>query len=708
MADSSGPTITLTGERASVGMGRSVIFTATARQHAGGPAVGVELWPCAEGKRWGAPVVTNTHGIARFSLPFPNPGSAQVSVVARSPIRPPDACWIWAPETSDHQTVYLLKRFMLRAPVSSATLRLSCDDAFHAYLNGQMLGEGGDFHRMAVFSGLEKRLRVGENLLAVEGFNGTGPAGLVARLEMRTGRSEQAIATDGTWEAFAEKPEGWPAAASQSGAPAHVVAPVGGGVWADAPVGWPSLVTQKAFWVGSTPPAQLACSNTVRIRVEQRRITRVPVDPDHLVGMEWEPWFTPLNAHWDLAEAVPVVGNYDSFNRDVIRQHALWMTEAGIDFLLVDWSNNLWDKKHWSERTPGVEDLIRATTLTLDVYAEMRREGIQVPQITLLLGLDNGPATTTEALHEEMAWVYEHYVQNPRYRGLWLNYAGRPLIVPFDGGGPNFRKSQPPLEESPFTVRWMGSQLQINHLDRAGYWSWMDGSLLPVTTYCQGKPEALTITPAFFADGGWTYPPAYGRRGGATYLTQWNEAFRVRPRFLIINQWNEFAGQPDGGGYGPKKDQYVDCYSPELSDDIEPTSLTTKAYRGSGGWGYSYYNMTSALIRLYHAPKPNSTLLAVSQPLNGAIVHGDLLRVEWTTAGLPARRFTLRLDGRVAARVVGANSVSLSTRGLAPGRHMLSVTAEGASTRYALSSDQEDGGPERSGMVVGSVKFVVR
>lgn len=60
---------------------------------------------------------------------------------------------------------------------------------------------------------------------------------------------------------------------------------------------------------------------------------------------------------------VKVCCRYDSYNTDVIKQHSIWMSEAGIitflfilfifsllihiigvDSLIVDWTNNLWGK----------------------------------------------------------------------------------------------------------------------------------------------------------------------------------------------------------------------------------------------------------------------------------------------------------------------------------------------------------------------------
>ena len=54
-----------------------------------------------------------------------------------------------------------------------------------------------------------------------------------------------------------------------------------------------------------------------------------------------------IHFQYDMAEGVPLVGRYDSFNEDVIRQHAIWFAETGIDFLLIDWTNNLWGLTNW-------------------------------------------------------------------------------------------------------------------------------------------------------------------------------------------------------------------------------------------------------------------------------------------------------------------------------------------------------------------------
>ncbi|MDA8375851.1 MAG: hypothetical protein M0Z50_02015 [Planctomycetia bacterium] len=455
---------------------------------------------------------------------------------------------------------------------------------------------------------------------------------------------------------------------------------------------------EAVFPVGRPMPGGALNSNTVVVTVKARKVI-MPVPRRHLVGIDYEPWFTPLNMTWNTAEAVPMLGKYSSFNPAVIRQHALWLDQMGINYILIDWSNNLWGKTRFSQRSPGAKQLTAATTLLLKTYAQMRRQGIATPEVTLLLGIDNGPVTTTTAVNGEIAWIYRKYIQNSRYAGLWLNYHKKPLIVVFNGGGPPFLAAklaadEPPINTHDFTVRWMASQLQnAPHFARAGYWSWMDGSIHPIPTYHGKQCEALTITPAFFADGGWLAPTARARDNGCTFIRELNTALRYRPHFLNICQWKEFAGQPIGQGYGPAHNNYVDCYNTHLNNDIEPTSLTACAYRGCGGWGFYYLNLTRACINLYHQKVPRTTIVAIGAPHRNAAISANAktMLVRWACAGRPPRSFTLLIDGSVAAADINpaARAYTLKRSGLKPGRHDLTLLANGGISYFKLSYTHE-------------------
>jgi len=250
-------------------------------------------------------------------------------------------------------------------------------------------------------------------------------------------------------------------------------------------------------------------SNKIDVDVRRRDIPQRPEHPTAFVS-QWEPWFAP-GSMWTTAQAVPLVGFYDFTDPDVIRQHLLWLMDSGADAVLFDWSNHIWDCKHWDERGDGVNAIVHNTELALEVMADMRDEGLPVPQAIIMPGLSNGPPATMEALNEELNWIYQYMVRNPRFKGLWYEYDGKPLTVILDTGAmgvkegktetafrvpffkqtlgwtaeqiDDLRRRNPPVDSSRFTIRWMSSQNQLTGHDKLGYWSWMDGSLKPTVTY---------------------------------------------------------------------------------------------------------------------------------------------------------------------------------------------------------------------------------
>ena len=66
---------------------------------------------------------------------------------------------------------------------------------------------------------------------------------------------------------------------------------------------------------------------------------------------------------------------YSSFHVGVIRQHAIWLIEAGITCIEIDWSNSLWGHQRWAARGAGAQQLNNATALALHTYAQMRLDG---------------------------------------------------------------------------------------------------------------------------------------------------------------------------------------------------------------------------------------------------------------------------------------------------------------------------------------------
>lgn len=677
-------TISISVNRDNVEMGRDVTVEASVVDAQGQPGAGWLLVPYVNERRWGSHESTDAQGKAVFHFPLPNPGLAEIVVCGKGPEKSGLSQWIWSESPAQQScTRYFAKTFELSGAVKDAVLYVVADDSAELFLNGETIGNVVAWQTPTVRKNLARNLRVGLNTLAVAVRNGDGPACVMARLDISGETQGTVIQTNDSWRAWTAAPQGWPLPDAATGQPIVVLGPANAGLWSPTMQGWPEITNQSELMVGRLI-GDGTRSNVAAVRVG-RWVSTPRAKSDRLVCVQWEPWFTPQNAYWQTAQAVPVMGLYDSFDRDVLRQHILWFAALGIDFIMPDWSNHIWGKQHWDERPDGTNEIIHATGLLLEALADIREEGIEVPKVVLMPGLTNGPKAAMEAMNEQLAWVYHSWVRNPRFAGLWQDYDGKPLVVILDTAAAA-PKDTTPVDETHFTVRWMSTQLQLTKHEELGYWTWMDGSLRPVVTYRDGQPEVVTVTPAYFAEYGWTGEKARGRRGGTTYIESFKAALETHPRVVQLHQWNEYAGQPEGQGFGPNHDRYVDSYSVELSDDLEPVSLTAPGYRGDkGGWGYYFINLTQALLELYRGKSEGDTLLATY-----ATLKGNTLEVEWSVAGKEPDSYTVAIDGKVIGENLKGAGTSIPVDDLTSGKHALTLIANGTQTHFALSKTEMD------------------
>ncbi len=444
-----------------------------------------------------------------------------------------------------------------------------------------------------------------------------------------------------------------------------------------------------------------------------------------LIGIQYENWFTPHNATWDTAEAIPILGKYSSYDPSILRKHFASFNDLGIDWLLIDWSNMLWSKPAWEAHQGATQELEETVAVMFKTAAELEKEGQYAPKMVFMLGLQNGPPVPDgmQRLNGIIAWIKTKYLDKPAYKNLWLRYDGKPLLTilyfPSDPCAQikaDLSKSQ--LEASDWTVRWMASQLQYNHADSCGMWSWMDGDIRQTVTRHNDEAEEVVVTPSCFQlpSKGWRHPSATGRDHGAPYIDSWRVAFESRPKFIQIHQWNEFAGQSEGeglpGDYWPgsevqpsKTPVYGDEYNLELSDDIEPTRLTGCAYRGCGGWGYYYMNLTKALISLYRGETPDATVLALSALFQPVAFKGDHFPLRWSVLGKAPAAYTVSLDERPVAQNLHTSEYSLDCSKLAPGKHRITLLAAGAQTYYDLDPAKLTTRSAQSLPVTSSIEF---
>src|SRR5262249_50236813 len=130
--------------------------------------------------------------------------------------------WIWYPEGEPTRDAPVAARSFRRTfelpegkHIDRAVLRLTVDDRFTAYLNGQLVGSHANWMSGREFTDVARRLRPGKNVLAVRGENGPGPkganpAGLACNLEVVLGGGETVVLrSDRDWRCSPAEPDGW-------------------------------------------------------------------------------------------------------------------------------------------------------------------------------------------------------------------------------------------------------------------------------------------------------------------------------------------------------------------------------------------------------------------------------------------------------------------------------------------------------------------
>ncbi|MHB1462913.1 MAG: glycoside hydrolase family 71/99 protein [Armatimonadota bacterium] len=662
--------ITVSSDKTAIGMGQCVQLTASAKTADGKPAVGWTLLPYVNGQRWGAHEIADANGKAHFQIPLPRVGIQQITVGAVQQLDD-TAHWIWAQRSTDNQIITASHSYDLPWQPTKAVLWSAADNQATMTINGKPAGvfTGWTDAKATVLD--PKLFHPGPNKFEARVENSNGPGGFIMRLELSNGQKQLTLVSDGSWM-YTEGSGNLTAVKDLGGAHSAI--------WTMP--GWPNANLRQQLYTAAVCPKEMPLSNTISVQVDRRKLQAPPKDPDHLVIMQWENWYGPTMYNWQTSHAVPLVGFYQTADENVLRQHIIWMIEAGTDIIQCDMSNNIWDAKTWDERSGMSDNLIFVNGLMMETLAKMRDEGIDVPKFIALSGVNNTPNALT-VINGQLNHLYQSYINNPRFSDLWYRYEGKPLIVILDP--PSFLKDKLDKTDPRWTIKPCNVHMEKFSWQRdIGYWSWMDTDATLVRN-SKGEAEQITASVGCFTEKGWKDPLTRGRRGGATLVEDWALVMKDRPRFVNIHQFQEFAGQIEGEGSGGNPDMYVDSYSVDLSDDLEPVSLTAPGYRGNGGWGYYYLNLNKALVDMLRQKTPETTVLVVAKPDRRHEVSGNSMELQWRSVGKPlAQGVTVAIDGKVVATGLKKQNSQLDISKLKLGLHTITLTAPGAQQRYRL------------------------
>jgi len=286
------------------------------------------------------------------------------------------------------------------------------------------------------------------------------------------------------------------------------------------------------------------------------------------------------NHHWAESE----FGYYLSTDEYVIRKHAQFLADAGVDAVVFDLSNQATYTDNYM--------------LLCDVYMDIRSKGGTTPQIIFLCPF-GAPLADPDLVVNS---VYNHLYSPGRYSELWFEWDGKPLIL----ANADFVSEQ--VQKDYFTFR-RPMPYGIDGPNDSDQWGWME--MYPQHEFydSSSNTEEMTVSAAqsIYKSGSSYYTSQMSDERGAmgrswhngskdtgtgavnygyNFQEQWDHALDKDPEFVFLASWNEWAAsrydEEVGGAY---PSYYTDCvfwdsYDQEYSKDIEPMK---------GGHGDNYY-----------------------------------------------------------------------------------------------------------------------
>ena len=261
-------------------------------------------------------------------------------------------------------------------------------------------------------------------------------------------------------------------------------------------------------------------------------------------------------------------GDANQPNNDLLDYHADLLSRAGVDLVVLDFSNGA------ADFTPNGPTYLTATRALCNRWQWRLNNGYPTPKIAFFVR-NQATLATVESTY------FNAY--NP---GLFFNYLGKKLLLvaqPNDAlgqGDPN----QPAVPTSGLFANYTARHCW--GLDNSGScWQFKVNSATPPQPfYYNGQPEQVCAPVATQAtymttDGINPAPGAQGRQGG-NYFTRYMDFARTsNAKFVFIHSWNEWNA---GNWNTQAAPNFVDQWLTEYSADIEPMS---------GGHGWTYYDL---------------------------------------------------------------------------------------------------------------------
>ena len=316
-------------------------------------------------------------------------------------------------------------------------------------------------------------------------------------------------------------------------------------------------------------------------------------------------WGTPqtLEYYWEQ----PLLGYYQTTDKWVLRKHAEWLADAGVDAVFFDCTN-------------GDRTWMASTEALMETWDQAQKDGVNVPKIAFILNF--WPVPTTQA---SLRQLYKDIYQPHRYENLWFYWKGKPCIMAYPEA----------LDDSPgdreiaefFTFR-PGQPDYVDGPDpkRNDQWGWLEtypqhGYVATVGADGKTQYEQVTVGIAQNTNpdrrghcGAFNTKDAYGRNWsvrngfdprpdgylyGWNFSEQWDRAYELDPELVFVTGWNEYATDKwkPGAPWNGVPFSFVDQYNWNCSRDIEPNA-------GWGDKGDVYYLQLVDRVRKFKGMNP--------------------------------------------------------------------------------------------------------
>lgn len=327
----------------------------------------------------------------------------------------------------------------------------------------------------------------------------------------------------------------------------------------------------------------------------------------------------------------PLFGYYSSMDEWVMRKHIEMFIAAGVDFLVMDFTNGV--------------TYFSPLTKFMDLLLEYQAAGWNVPKVTFYINVEAQRVTSQ---------VYNLIYRNNKYKGLvFYGNSDKPIIISV----PHLLSDS--LNEF-FDVR--ASQWYREQYPDTVFPYWTFSRDWEVYTDMVNISVAQTGTAFSYAFESWDgeahpawgrgYSSANPRNGdvdailrGDNFQEGWDAAIRLDPDIVFITGWNEWVVQkrnlhetfPDLCPYDFP--DYTDNFNVEYSRDIEMTKAATYIIGDNGsyiqeGYGDNYYLQLVNNIRRYKGLLNDTVKNApesISIDLGGALSQWDRVNTRYVS-----------------------------------------------------------------------------